>query len=152
MHYEAKKAIFNDQVVSCVPAFLNQDDVNTNDIFRFIDIMDVLIKDGNTFDFEFFTDAKEHLIIYKHDSVKDFEEYRKFNYYIEKLKWLKLKNIKQYYRDKRNELRKEILDKYPNLKYSILNFEVNESCHREAIGELYKEYILDIFEGIDEYR
>lgn len=150
MHYDAKKVIIDDEIVDCIPAFLNMKDVDTKDIFRFIDTLEILIADDNTFDFEFFNEAKLHLVEFKNDRVKTFEEYRKFNYYIDKLKWLKIKNIKNIYEDKDRELANEIQAKYPNLKYPLLNLSVNQMSYREALLKMQQEIMMDMLSEVRE--
>lgn len=150
MHYEVKHLLCDGEPVTCIPAFLNKTGIDENDVFDFIDFIEVEIGKGNTFEMDYFNDAREYLVDWKHDSAETFEQYRKFNYYLDKLKWLKIKNISIYYNNIKKELNDKIIQKYPDIKYSVYNLGVNASNHRKALIKIQKELALESFDEIDE--
>lgn len=150
MHYEVKKAFHDGEPVLCIPAFLNLTGIDENDLFKFIDFMEVEIGKGNTFEMDYFDDAKEYLIDFKHDSAETFEQYRKFNYYLDKLKWLKIKNVSNYHKNNSREITDEIIKKHPDVRYSVLNLGANATSYRKALRKIQQELILEAFDEIYE--
>ncbi|MCT4509911.1 MAG: hypothetical protein N4A48_14350 [Tepidibacter sp.] len=152
MHYEVKKTNYitcDDNYINPIAVFLNKEGLDTEDVFKFIDDMEENISKGNTFDTEYFKEAKDYIDNWKNEE-DTYDAYRKFNYYIDKLQWLKVKNAKTSYYNERRKIENEIISNYPDLKYPILNLGVYSLGYRQVLRELYKEALLDIFRHFED--
>ncbi|MCC5912218.1 MAG: hypothetical protein JJT76_17525 [Clostridiaceae bacterium] len=151
MHYKAQKLMNNENSTSYIGDFLKKGNIDEKDVFNFIDIMEKEIGEENTFDIQYFQEARSYLMDVKHGYIKTYEEYRKFNYYLDKLKWLKLKNIKIYYHDEMAKLDDKIFSRCSdvNVRNDIRSFGLLHQNYMGLLDEIYQEALLDVLKDID---
>ncbi len=105
--------------------------LNYKQRLKFIDTMEKrILEDRKPYDKEYFY-WLENFLLQEKDNATSFDKYKEVIYYLEKLEWIRKKNIELVYSEKEEELYQMLKMALPKELHNTLNELIDNATYRE---------------------